>query len=75
MRKRNAFATFFVLLVLTPVALFGALLLVPVTLLLLAVLPFIGVAGLSTLIVGAARAPESMGGPPLSMRSAGAYSG
>ncbi|HET7501308.1 MAG TPA: hypothetical protein VFK02_09910 [Kofleriaceae bacterium] len=75
MKKRHAFVTFFVALVLTPVALFGALLLVPVALLLLALLPFVGVTALSTLILGASRAPDSVASPPLTMPRAGAFSG
>ena len=67
--------TFIVALVLLPVALFGALLLMPVALLLLALLPFIGVTAVSTLILGESRAPGSVAGPPFAMPRAGAVTG
>jgi hypothetical protein len=65
MRTRHAFAVLIARLFMTPVVLFVGvlfvLLLIPVTLLLVAVSPFVGIAALLTFIVSAPRAEESRG--------------
>jgi hypothetical protein len=61
-------------LLLIPVVLFGALLLVPVALLLLATLPVVGVAALLTLLAGAHITEPRGNHPQAPMSHAGIYS-
>jgi hypothetical protein len=74
MRTHHPLAALLVALLLIPVVLFGALLLVPVTLLLLAALPVLGVAALLTLLASAHAAEPADKHPQAPVPHVGAYS-